>query len=254
MANDPLSLFMGWKAGEWVARQRGKTKEQYEMLFDREVTATASDSGRYNYCEIMPAPICFAYGCVYRVTEDNTMFELVADGFYNTPCIGNMYLKNTDYEDTGEDFFIYARPESDGGMYFTFRNEGTFNIKIEKKLGCENAIFFSWYGDDFYPNLPERDEDVYPYVGIFKKTTIATYKIAYASKTPFVYNGESFGIGSDTLKTTWSKVLNSMTSDWNGWSETGDTINATKLYWANHDVLNSDGTVYLAASEPVPIN
>ena len=33
-ALDPLSLFMGWKAGNWVARQRGKKKTPVAYLYN----------------------------------------------------------------------------------------------------------------------------------------------------------------------------------------------------------------------------
>lgn len=228
----------------------------WELLFEGEVIATASDSGTYNYCEITPEPMCFAYGCTYRVTVNGTVYELVADIYINSPCVGNLHLMNTKNEDTGEDFHIFTIPDNSdgGGMYFTFRNEGTYSIKVEKKLGCEEGVYYSWYGDDYYPNLPDRDKEVYPYVAIWKRFANTSYYSAYASKTPFVYDGEGFGIGSDTLKTNCSKLLGSMSADWDGWHETGDSIQATKLYWANHDVLNTDGTVYLAGTEPIPIN
>lgn len=36
------------------------------------------------------------------------------------------------------------------------------------------------------------------------------------------------------------------------WVESVGRTNC-KAIWSNHDILNSDGTLYLAASEPVPI-
>ena len=45
----------------------------------------------------------------------------------------------------------------------------------------------------------------------------------------------------------------------NGWNLTGEDVTDTEVsvvpsasfFWSNHDILNTDGTVYLAASEPV---
>ena len=43
-------------------------------------------------------------------------------------------------------------------------------------------------------------------------------------------------------------------TEWTAESGTAGALNINNIGWANTDILNADGTLYLAASEPIPVN
>lgn len=42
--------------------------------------------------------------------------------------------------------------------------------------------------------------------------------------------------------------------EWTAASGTAGALNINNIGWANTDILNEDGTLYLAASDPIPVN
>lgn len=42
-------------------------------------------------------------------------------------------------------------------------------------------------------------------------------------------------------------------TEWTAIDASAGSLNIKNIGWTSHDILNSDGTLYLAASEPVPI-
>ena len=115
------------------------------------------------------------------------------------------------------------------------------------------------------PGLPEWDKSKYPYAlvisdgsddgsvlyllsekaGYRERTTDngAYYEfIATAETDLFVYNSEN---GS-----AWEYLVDYSTG------KNDEIIGGYKHFyaeWSNHDILNTDGTIYLSASEPVPV-
>lgn len=112
------------------------------------------------------------------------------------------------------------------------------------------------------PGLPEWDKETYPYALIVvnpEPFAVVPYTKVLASKFPFVwmdYGFTAFANSSQTDsyvhsvinegETEWSEVI---TVSQNGVSTNGEET----VIWANHDILNEDGSLYLAASEPIPI-
>lgn len=60
-------------------------------------------------------------------------------------------------------------------------------------------------------------------------------------------------------KEAGNKVRAQLSSDGTGWEVVENVTDVTfsypksSVHWANYDILNTDGTVYLAGSEPVPV-
>lgn len=113
------------------------------------------------------------------------------------------------------------------------------------------------------PALPEWDRVKYPYAFIYKRYSpvsrayvcdlVALPEVAYAYMSSggwAVYVGDVDRLGwrviadsAGNFSTEWQLLETA----WNGY------VAPPGLTWANFGVLNEDGTVYLAASEPVPV-
>lgn len=116
------------------------------------------------------------------------------------------------------------------------------------------------------PALPEWDKETYPYVvmttmmqgGVVYGVRI----VAYSEPMHLVLNNS--GVGSDyylgvvagnPFLTTGSWYLSSDTTpEFTEKTLTYDYLYTKEPHWANYDVLNRDGTLYLAASDPIPVS
>lgn len=116
------------------------------------------------------------------------------------------------------------------------------------------------------PALPEWDRGVYPYAHI-TRANIGAWYVWYLNiaKTKLYYRKDSDG--HDRMFTVDGSpivyLLDGVSGDVNGATETGwnNLIEKTKEdgvlehlpRWSNYDITYEDGTVYLAASEPIPV-
>lgn len=101
------------------------------------------------------------------------------------------------------------------------------------------------------PALPEFYG--YPYVVIHRDIYINTY-YARAYSDPLIRKSDKIFVFTDgeagqewcSLNDgKWGEIVIGTVSRLDG--------PGIEMLWSNHDILNSDGTLYLAASEPVPI-
>ena len=123
------------------------------------------------------------------------------------------------------------------------------------------------YNGVILPKLPEWDREKYPYVVIMQSISSTEY-VAQALAAP-LYTEDTVSLAGKPLFHLYydeSHFLQSAideTGIWKKWYELpssylthrleydGTTENV--LVWANHDILNEDGTLYLAASEAIPV-
>ena len=106
------------------------------------------------------------------------------------------------------------------------------------------------------PSLPDWDKMTYPYAFIYIVTldgTTGVYTLVVSSSSVMSYD-------SNGIICLAANVGGRYTVSEENWAEAADSddfyIKRDDLVytiWANFDVLNSDGTIYVAASEPVPI-
>lgn len=144
---DPLSMWLGWKAGNWVARQRGRKAEEEKT------------------------PVAFLYNGV-RLPDINAVW-------------------------TDKETYPYAVVLSMDGDTAMFTMPETMIITADG------------------------------YIGVSADCTSLSYLLADG----IWQSGEEIYITA----------------------EYGTMFSATCCIWASHDILNEDGTTYLAASEPVPV-
>lgn len=112
------------------------------------------------------------------------------------------------------------------------------------------------------PKLPEWDKETYPYAYIAKYSMTEMYHFrVFAS--PLVFNvddatGKSIGLQTPTSESIayCCYHFEEGDADWRLVSE-ASTFESTDvillLKWANHTVYHENGTVYMAASDPVPV-
>lgn len=112
------------------------------------------------------------------------------------------------------------------------------------------------------PALPDWDKETYPYAYIEKAIPENLYCLRVRDANITV---ESDGLSYTRYKGT-SCLLGGILED-GSWNLSDTVYTSTEdasykinrddscyiLVWTNTDILNSDGTLYLAASEPVPV-
>lgn len=107
------------------------------------------------------------------------------------------------------------------------------------------------YNGTVLPKLPEWDRGRYPYAFITKNAFGAIELFVLPSVDYFVPDGLDWAIAT-------TDNLQAAHNSGSGWTELSAYSTAVSrpvknTVWANFDVLNEDDTVYLAASEPVPV-
>lgn len=114
------------------------------------------------------------------------------------------------------------------------------------------------------PTLPEWDKETYPYALITHFTGIAGtiddhYRlICWESLPPTYVSSNKDYIGNsdadaDPIPAVQATYWDGDTA-WKGFEEfTVRNASLNSLVWANFDIYASDGTLYLAASDPIPV-
>ena len=121
------------------------------------------------------------------------------------------------------------------------------------------------YNGDELSALPDYDDSIYKHLCIRKATDYTGGYIytlyAFTDVEYFLYDGNNWMIElseNNHLAWRYNKSAEAWGEPFTDSSPDPELIPrfgvATKLLsWANFDVLNEDGTIYLAASEPVPV-
>ena len=126
------------------------------------------------------------------------------------------------------------------------------------------ATMYSYNGT-VLPALPEWDKEKYPYAVLIDPTE--TYYELYCSAEPITYNPNSaisaFTVSApyimcdtETLNEEGVYVRNEAFSEFGNEKTTSKVLSKilNKILWSNHDVIKTtDSTVYLSASEPIPV-
>lgn len=120
------------------------------------------------------------------------------------------------------------------------------------------------YNGVVLPALPEWDKETYPYAVISELGLLpGYYNLHVLGKDSYYFNsgGRYFG-GSDEIKPVPGYQCTSNIYPFDEWKELlfMDNANACAYenktiitVWSNFDMLNEDGTIFMAASEPIPV-
>lgn len=103
------------------------------------------------------------------------------------------------------------------------------------------------------PVLAEWDTKVHPYGALFY-STVENYAMMMVCTNPFVYKGDSTSITPDGAFIVYRMELD--TQEWYVFrsGQAGGRGMDSEPIWSNHDILrDTDGSVMLAGSEPIPV-
>ena len=111
------------------------------------------------------------------------------------------------------------------------------------------------------PKLPEWDRGVYPYAVIWQHASSKSYHLTCSSVPDIVYGADEYYLPSADGEPM--EAYRIADDSWEYWYKTTTSTDITNqianaltkrpLVWANYEISREDDTVYLAASEPVPV-
>ena len=140
-----------------------------------------------------------------------------------------------------------------------------FALGIVADLMKEKEPIAYLYNGVLLPPLPERDMEEYKYVFMHIYNGTHYYELdVVATKTPnaFVYHHSErtfcIGWGQPHIRTSGNTFLTFERKfewkEWN-WNSTIDNrvIGDNDIIWSNYDICYEDGSVYVKASEPIPV-
>lgn len=102
--------------------------------------------------------------------------------------------------------------------------------------------------------LPDYDTDVYPYACVNESALVAGVYMLYLCSEPFYYSAAEGNVRTVAGASLSTSKLTSGSGAW-GEISNADRVAGTTGFtplWCNVDILDEEGNVYLAASEPVP--
>lgn len=108
------------------------------------------------------------------------------------------------------------------------------------------------------PALPERDAETFPYIVLWQGTAEHPFNVYYCQSPPIIDSDGKIVYASSALGKC--QAYSYWTTDDMGWvgptnytAFAGLTTDPTGVFWTNADILNPDGSVFLAASDPIPV-
>lgn len=234
------------------------------------------DKTAYPYAEILPSP----YQNRYMLYIENV--KATADGstLTWTGLIRTSYvcaLGDTEWtlemeaKEWGDYFGSYSSIvwcnyemlNKDGSVYLSASDPVTTYENADVTI---NGV---GYVGAVLPKLPVWDKEKYPYVGIFfyqKSITDSTplYVLLFLSQVATVGIANILFSGGGSVKsyellgdeTDWRFVFEGDVEEGNRILEetTTNTLTLSESGWANHDIPNEDGSIFMSASgEPIPV-
>ena len=114
------------------------------------------------------------------------------------------------------------------------------------------------YNGVILPKLPEWDREMYPYMCMTTNSSNSVVNL-HMSSEPVVYDGKLNVTMIRTAYVPKPRLFVSWTENNNAWGEIAEGNTDYNIYysnpliWTNTDIIKSNGSVYLAASEPIPV-
>jgi hypothetical protein len=128
-------------------------------------------------------------------------------------------------------------------------------------IGLRNGESVTLYDGAVLPPLPEWDKEKYPYalLAVYKwlNETMNAQLVCYSEKAETGYNDD--GDIADWVEINGTRIeflvnypINTIPTDWGEPNEYTGSANRSGI-WSNTDIVLDDGTLYLSASEPIPV-
>lgn len=127
---------------------------------------------------------------------------------------------------------------------------------VGRGAGSKTPVAYLYNGVQL-PALPEWDRETYPYIFMDKRKPLysdATYYLTMVA-SPFTKTTKDGAVVINYTLPRLGCYYKLSEGVWSAVSEytNGGTITNPTSVWSNHDILDENGTVYLAASEPIPV-
>lgn len=170
------------------------------------------------------------------------------DSFYGTPWDDSDSGRfNTCYQNADDVFWTSHDILNEDGTVFM---SATTPIPVGEMVGYS-------YNGVVLPELPEWDKTAYPYVYLSNKTLGNRHYFTALSAVSFFTDKDGYwSVATYPKKLICSfDTKNGEFSEWRESEQADETDGASvsAIGWANFDALNEDGSVYLEASEPIPV-
>lgn len=185
--------------------------------------------------------------------------RLVADGEWHSA--------HMEESEAGDYWFTHSEPSDDSkgavlaiaeivwANFDVLNSDGTLYLAASDPIPIYNEPVNYLYNGVKLPKLPEWDREVYPYAYITVGAVTKKYSLILFSEIE--YGANSNGYYSLNIPAGAGMTCSRSSDQWEEPTLLTEsktiTIPNSAWIWANFDVLNSDETVYLSASEPVPI-
>lgn len=134
--------------------------------------------------------------------------------------------------------------------------ENIFGVRVDVGGENEKEPVAYLYNGVRLPAIPEYDKAAYPYSVItYSGTTNKNAILCVSDKSPTMDdNGKLVHANySKYVKYYWANGSEEWADNGSGVTTTGTLWPGNSSFWTNTDILNADGSVYLEASEPVPV-
>lgn len=265
---------------DWVEPEpEPEPEQQWETLFEGEVVTVEDDTynGSSGSLNIAMNSLLFNGNEGIRLTVNGAsqIYTAVGSNWGTAATIGNEWLysgKSATVEDDGGDYLVYSIYGMIKMTELYTRNPGTYQIKIERALFEPMAYL---YNGVRLPPLPERDKKKYPkafvHIEPMNIVTQGAYiaLVYFCSDTKTVLK-EGWISSSDYIHATsyvrWLLYDDMGTNFWEQYpqkqwinekivdqSDFAELEALSLVKWSNYDIYHSDGTLFLTASEPVPV-
>ena len=231
--------------------------KMWEVLFDGNLTTEASDNANGAGVGVRLG-VRFQENEIIRLSV-NSVPKILATvkRSENSYYIGNEWLSRSDGasipEDTGYDYY-FSNITVLGVMLNSFysRYPGTYSVKIERRIPAAYL-----YNGVRLPKLPEWDKGAYPYALISDRYSLEPTLVL--TSAPLSTPVEAT-FGQNFVKVANECQYMRYILENNAWviytaptTLTGASEGYDDLVWSSYDIPNVDNSVYLAASEPVPV-
>lgn len=170
-------------------------------------------------------------GCYIVQKEDDGEWVL---SDYSTITADKHYAKNIKYAD----------------CYIEYNGMTLFPVGI----GYYPAPIAYLYNGVRLPKLPEWDKETYPYAYIGERSGSAEYQgqiVLWFTKGEAKISSSGTTIYNLSQSNAQYYLYEENTNKWNGFEYS--LMAHMKVFWTNTDIINTDGSVYCAASNPIPV-
>ena len=207
--------------------------------------------------------ICFSAPVYYHDSYFTNYFRskdvCSSIGFYYEEPYHDEWTSTTNYEKTdiaaGENIVTALTPI---WANFEVLNEDN-TVKLTASVPVPVQLVGYSYNGTKLPELPTWDKTAYPYAYIGYKTmslgtTTWNRYYLYVSTQPFFVKPSGYtGTKEDGHAVVYMTQLDmTLWKDWDAYETNSESL-CRDPTWANYDMFNEDGTLFLSASDPVPV-